>query len=266
MTMTHKILSLLLVSSLALGLSAEQETRSPKHKDTKHKEYKKDRKEKESKDTENDDDFEQEKESKDKERKEKKCKDKECPKPGDLSRTFEAQLSFDQELILVNGALVARVANLPEDEKAPKVAGRIELCFSKDLSSLEYKLFVFDAKGRENANERITLAHLHAGRSYQNGPVIVSLFELVDPQGCGKEVNGLLAKGVLTADDLVGINTGFPIVSANGHVFNSIAALFDGCRRGEVYANVHGSDCEDDKPTFENGIVRGEIFSTETTN
>lgn len=260
MAVTHKALLLLLLLPFTFTLCDQEDSPRPKRKDFHHKESKrKSRKEKErDNDCREEDDQE--------ERHDTECRNKECRKPEELSRAFDAQLSFDQELVLVRNTLVARVATLAEEENAPRVSGRIELCFSRDLSSVRYKLFVFDAQGRDNPNERITQATLNAGRAYQNGPAIVTLFEHADTKESGKEVDGLLAKGVLTADDLNGIDTASPVVSQDGQVFNSIAALFDGCRRCEVYAQVSGGRYDEQKPCYEDGIIRGEVFSAEMTN
>lgn len=173
----------------------------------------------------------------------------------DIQRTFDVRLSFEQELV---GAPTGPFVPRPANEAPHGTHGKLQLCFSKDLSSVKFKLFVFDASGKRNPNEKITAAHLHAGRADVNGGVIVLLYANADPS-CGKAVDGLLAEGTITNEHIIK-----GVTSLSGYTFNSVASLYDGIRRGEVYANVHGSDtCQPGAIGYANGIIRGQIFTSD---
>lgn len=73
--------------------------------------------------------------------------------------------------------------------------------------------------------ENVTQAHIHLGPEGANGPVVAFLFGFVDG---GVTVDGLLARGTITADDLLGPLEG-----------ESIRALVDEMRAGNLYVNVH---------------------------
>ena len=214
-----------------------------------------------------------------KKRKPKQCKDKkECCKDVCFDTKFEVCLSFDQEI--VNGR-PRPASQAPKGHCGKGVSGSLKLCFEKDLSSVHYKLCICGVRCVENLNELVTQAHLHAGRSYQNGPIIAFLFPC-DPRnaipldcGPGIEFDGCCVEGCLTNKDIRLVE------SANGQEFNTIASLLDGIRRGEVYANVHGSNFENcfqdgngmtteemppqPKPSYSGGLIRGQVLAEETS-
>lgn len=99
---------------------------------------------------------------------------------------------------------------------------------------LRYKLFTCDIK-------QVTQAHIHLGRPGENGPIVAFLAGPFDPPT--GLVDGLLARGVITAEDLVGPLEGKPI-----------SRLYFEMLRGNTYVNVH---------TVRNpgGEIRGQIIS-----
>ncbi len=84
--------------------------------------------------------------------------------------------------------------------------------------------------------EDVTMAHIHMGMPNMNGPVIAALFT----GGASGSLDGMLAKGMITEDDLVGPLAGdFP-------------GFVGRLRGGMLYVNVH---------TIANppGEIRGQI-------
>jgi hypothetical protein len=84
----------------------------------------------------------------------------------------------------------------------------------------------------------VTAAHIHMGKSDENGPIVVTLFKPETPTG---EINGELVIGTLSAQDLEGI--------LEGKQISELVDLFD---RGEAYVNVH-------TVKNPNGEIRGAI-------
>lgn len=68
-------------------------------------------------------------------------------------------------------------------------------------------------------------AHIHLGAPGSNGGVVVFLF---GPEPAGIDVNGTLATGTITADDLINALAGQPLSS-----------LIDAIESGGAYVNVH---------------------------
>ncbi len=193
----------------------------------------------------------------------------ECCKKVGFDRNFKICLSFEQEIL--NGRPRPQ-SQAPQGFRGKGVSGSLELCFAKDLSSVSYKLCVCGVQCVENLNELVTQAHLHFGRPCENGPVIAFLFPC-DPEtapstecGPGVEFDGCI-EGCLTNRDI--------IRPSSGQICN-IASLYAAICRGEVYANVHGSNfenCVQDgngmttdempppqrKPGYSNGLIRGLI-------
>jgi len=87
--------------------------------------------------------------------------------------------------------------------------------------------------------EEATQAHIHLGGPDENGPIVAFLFESDDPV----TRTGLLALGVLTADDLIGPLAG-----------GTIADLLDEMSSGNAYVNVHTT-------AHPSGEIRGQIFA-----
>jgi hypothetical protein len=160
-------------------------------------------------------------------------------------------LTFDQELDPQGLPLKVR----PKDD----VSGEAWFNFSNDLKCVDFKLSVFCAFGKENPNERITQGHIHVGRSYQNGPIAVTLYHVAELNQKGKKANGLIAEGRIANKDIT------PVTGADGERIVNVASLFDAFRRGQAYVNVHGSSFSNCHPSFAGGIARGQVFANSTT-
>lgn len=102
--------------------------------------------------------------------------------------------------------------------------------------------------------ENVTAAHIHAGAPGQNGPVVAFLYDPAPASG-GRE-NGNIAKGAITAADLVGPLAGQPL-----------AALLELMADGGAYVNIHTSDGVPPAGTgagdFPSGEIRGQIRTTD---
>ena len=96
-------------------------------------------------------------------------------------------------------------------------------------------------------------SHIHG----PNGPVGVNqgvvAFLLHDQPCGGGRSDGLLAKGTITEEDLVGALAGHPM-----------ADLVSAMRAGNTYVNVHTNDCDatpnEGPGDFPGGELRGQIL------
>jgi hypothetical protein len=132
-------------------------------------------------------------------------------------------------------------AHLTGDEEVPpaqtRAQGQAIFQVNADETQIRFRLNV------ANINN-ITQAHIHVAPFGQNGPVVVWLFPDGPPATLlPGRVQGVLAAGVIRADDLVGPLAG-----------QTISDLVDEMFDGETYVNVHTSQ-------FLGGEVRGQIFS-----
>ncbi len=124
---------------------------------------------------------------------------------------------------------------LKGNEEVPPVETRASgfaiFALSKDRKTLFYLLHV-------NKIENTTASHIHVGAKGVNGPVVAFLF---GPSLIPGKFSGVLAKGAITADDLVG-----PLEGMTLH------ALLKEIKDGNTYVNVH---------TTQNpgGEIRGQI-------
>jgi hypothetical protein len=137
-----------------------------------------------------------------------------CMDSNGAPRTFRAHLSGDQEVPSV-------------DTDASGVA---VLRLSGDGDALNFKLIVANI-------DNVLFSHIHFAPPGTNGPVVAFLFD-GGPTG---PVNGVLAEGIITADDLIGPLTGL-----------SLQDLIDVIEAGNTYVNVHTLD----NPP---GEIRGQI-------
>jgi hypothetical protein len=123
-------------------------------------------------------------------------------------------------------------------ERDTKMVGVATFKLNKEESELRYKLIVANGVG-------ITQAHIHCGAPGVNGPVVAFLFGLV---AAGVENNGVLAEGVITADDVIPRP---PSPTCPEGVAN-FDEMIERLRTGDAYTNVH-------TVTFPGGEIRGVI-------
>lgn len=117
------------------------------------------------------------------------------------------------------GERIARAELSGRNEVPPVQTGATgQARFNLSEESIEYRLFVHNI-------ENVTQAHIHLGSADENGPVVAFLFGFVDG---GVTVDGLLATGTITADDLIGPFEGEPL-----------SALIEAIQSGNAYVNVH---------------------------
>jgi hypothetical protein len=131
-------------------------------------------------------------------------------------------------------------AHLSGDQEVPPVetraTGQAIFQLSRDGTELSYRLIVANI-------ENVTMAHIHLAPAGVNGPVVAWLYpEGPPPQLIEGRFSGVLATGVITADDLVG-----PLAGAD------LWDLIDEMVAGNTYVNVHTEQ-------FGAGEVRGQIF------
>lgn len=144
--------------------------------------------------------------------------------------------SFPQQVSAANENLKPIfVAQLSGDEEVPPVEtsarGTAIFKLSQDGNSLDYNLIVTNI-------DQVTQAHIHLAPAGVNGPVVAFLFGPSEPTD---RVDGILARGTITADDLVGPLEGQPL-----------SDLIDEIRAGNSYANVHTVE-------YPAGEIRGQI-------
>ncbi len=131
------------------------------------------------------------------------------------------------------------VAVLSGDEEVPpadtQARGQAKFQLSADGTELHFRLIVANI-------ENVTMAHIHLGPRGVNGPVVAWLYpDGPPPDLIEGRFNGVLATGVITADDLVGQLAGA-----------SLEDLIDEIKAENTYVNVHTSQ-------FPPGEVRGQI-------
>ena len=131
------------------------------------------------------------------------------------------------------------VAHLSGDQEVPAVdtlaQGQAIFNLSRDGESLRYRLIVANI-------ENVRMAHLHLAPAGENGGVVVWLYPEGPPaKKIPGRVNGVLAIGTISSDDLVGALEGFTIDEL-------IGAMLD----GEIYVNVHTDQ-------YPSGEIRGQV-------
>jgi len=111
-------------------------------------------------------------------------------------------------------------------------------------TALRYKLVT-------GSIQNVVASHIHVAPAGVNGPVVTFLAGPF-PAGSGK-FSGLLAEGVITADNLIGPLAGQPL-----------SALVEQIMLGNTYVNVHTNDGIDPTNTgagdFPGGEIRGQLF------
>lgn len=116
--------------------------------------------------------------------------------------------------------------HLSGSEEVPPVQtraqGQANFRLSEDGTELSYRLIAANIVD-------VLMAHIHLAPAGVNGPVVAWLYpEGPPPQLIEGRFNGVLATGVITADDLVG-----PLAGA------SLADLVAAIEAGGTYVNVH---------------------------
>ena len=135
------------------------------------------------------------------------------------SRTFGTHLSGDQEVPAVD----------------TDAQGQAIFKVAKDGESISYKLIVANI-------DEVLMAHIHVAPAGTNGGIVVWLYpDGPPPQLIPGRSDGVLAQGVITADDLVGALEG-----------QGLEALIAEMEAGNTYVNVHTT-------TNGGGEVRGQI-------
>jgi len=126
-------------------------------------------------------------------------------------------------------------AALSGDNEIPAVetdaSGSVQFKLDKEAQTLEFRMQVRRLDG-------LTQAHVHFGSRRENGPVAAFLVDPIEPPAGPQQ--GTIARGVITADDLVG--------QFAGEWDRFVSAL----RTGRLYVNVHTAD-------YPGGEIRGQI-------
>lgn len=124
-------------------------------------------------------------------------------------------------------------ANLKGRNEVPAndsdAAGQAIVKFSKDNSSLSYKLIVANI-------DNVRVAHIHCAVEGENGPVGVTLYG-----GPTVTTNGILAQATVTAPD-----------AGNACSWSSISDVREAIENGGAYVNVHSDE-------FPPGEIRGQL-------
>ena len=112
----------------------------------------------------------------------------------------------------------------------------------KASGSAEFKAPHFDNIGYSvNVSniDKVTAAHIHSGKTGENGPIVVTLFKTESPSS--ESMNGILTSGNITNADLEGPMAGKTLIDLNKAM-----------ELGETYVNVHTEE-------HPNGEIRGQI-------
>ena len=117
-------------------------------------------------------------------------------------------------------------------ERETKAVGEVIVTISKDESSVHYKVIVANI-------ENVVASHFHMAPANANGGVVRGIFQNPNPQPSGS-MNGILAEGDITADNLTGVLTG------------NLSGFIDAIRNGNIYVNVHTT-------AYPGGELRGQL-------
>jgi hypothetical protein len=140
----------------------------------------------------------------------------------------------------------AQEAPIPRDTPA---RGNAVYELNRDGTAIRYKLIVANI-------ENVFMAHIHQGTPGNAGPIVVWLYptttpDMPAPLGGGR-IDGLIARGTITAASLTG-----PLA---GHPLSDLVALL---RNGGAYTNVHTNDGDtvvnEGPGDFPGGEIRGDI-------
>ena len=156
------------------------------------------------------------------------------------SANFRTHLSGDNE-VPPAGVMIMTLAQ-----------GQAVFQLSNDGSELSYQLIASNI-------DNVFMAHIHQGPAGSNGPVVVWLYPAPDQQAPlpipGRH-DGVLAEGVIRAENLVGPLTGQPL-----------SALIEAIQNGNAYVNVHTNDFIVPPNTgpgdYPGGEIRGQLSGHE---
>jgi len=87
--------------------------------------------------------------------------------------------------------------------------------------------------------DKVTAAHIHSGKTGENGPIVVTLFKTESPSS--ESMDGILTSGNITNADLEGPLAGKTLIDLNKAM-----------ELGETYVNVHTEE-------HPSGEIRGQI-------
>ena len=146
----------------------------------------------------------------------------------DVAGIYSATLSGDAEIPSVN-TQASGEATFDSSAQAAALGSAAAAASSSNQMAYEINVQNID---------QVTAAHIHMGNDDENGPIVVTLFDPETPTG---EINGELANGTITSQDLEG-----PLA---GRQLSDLIDLFD---TGEAYVNVHTQ-------TNPDGEIRGTI-------
>ena len=130
-------------------------------------------------------------------------------------------------------------AHLTGDQEVPAVqtlaTGEAIFQVNADMTEMSYKLIVANL-------EDVFMAHIHLGAVGENGGIVVWLYPSSgSPSLIPGTTNGILAQGVITADNLTGTLAGQPL-----------SALIEQMESGNSYVNAHTN-------AHHPGEIRGQI-------
>lgn len=151
--------------------------------------------------------------------------------------------NFEEDVVLKGGKMVKIFkADLTGEEEVPPVlttaGGQAVFRLSKDETELHFTLVV-------TAIENVRMAHIHLAPAGINGAVVAWLYPEAPPAiEIDGVTNGLLARGVIRADNLVGPLAG-----------ETVKSLINELEAGNAYVNVHTT-------ANPGGEIRGQISLT----
>lgn len=117
-------------------------------------------------------------------------------------------------------------------ERDTNAVGEVIVTISKDETSVHYKVIVANI-------ENVVASHFHMAPANENGGVVRGIFQNPNPQPSGP-MNGILAEGDITADNLTGALSG------------NLSGFIDALRNGNIYVNVHTT-------LYPGGELRGQL-------
>ena len=151
--------------------------------------------------------------------------------------SLTAITSFDPKPNILNAYATVAGFNvqLAGSEEVPPVD-------TKATGSAEFKGPHFDSiyySVNVSNIDKVTAAHIHSGKTGENGPIVVTLFKTESPSS--EVMNGILTSGNITNADLEGPMAGKTLIDLNKAM-----------ELGETYVNVHTEE-------HPNGEIRGQI-------